>query len=149
MRVHPLVHPDENLGGFSAHELTAVVVGPPGCAYNNGGSMTSWGFSIFSIAGPNRTGRQWLVLHTHHPPRTRCFVTSICVLRTLIFFGAQSRFKAPSVAEEFRIYVAQVVQEFRDGKRDVVNFPPDLGNTERKYIHNIAAKAGLKSKSSG
>jgi hypothetical protein len=65
-------------------------------------------------------------------------------------FMAQRRgHKGPSVPEEFRIYVADVVNKFRDGELVELKFPADLGRNERKYIHEIARKAGLKSASHG
>ncbi len=44
----------------------------------------------------------------------------------------------------------QVVERFReDDDFRVCQFPPDLGSNERKYVHEVARKVGLVSKSSG
>ena len=54
------------------------------------------------------------------------------------------------VGEEFQIRAMQILETFKDNpKKDTYEFPPDLDNTQRKFIHNYCAKIGLHSKSHG
>lgn len=54
------------------------------------------------------------------------------------------------VSEDFKIGVDALVRDFRydETKRELV-FPSSLDNIQRKYIHQLVAQLGLKSKSKG
>ncbi|VEU33652.1 unnamed protein product [Pseudo-nitzschia multistriata] len=57
---------------------------------------------------------------------------------------------AHTVSEKTRIQFTQVLMDFReDDDRRRFEFPADLTNTERKFLHELASQLGLKSKSSG
>ena len=59
--------------------------------------------------------------------------------------GAES-FK---VSEAERIKFTRILINFREGDEARLKFPPDLTNTERKFIHELAGQLGLVSKSTG
>ena len=42
-----------------------------------------------------------------------------------------------------------MIETWREGSDSELVFPPDMGAKERKFVHNLAAKLGLKSKSRG
>lgn len=69
--------------------------------------------------------------------------------------GGRERNSAPlnaaaSLDETFCIQVnAELVALVEDGSRSELSFPIDLDNTQRRYIHTLAQKFGLFSKSSG
>ncbi|TYZ57197.1 hypothetical protein PybrP1_011147 [[Pythium] brassicae (nom. inval.)] len=69
--------------------------------------------------------------------------------------GGRERKPAPpnagvSLDEAFCMQVnAQLVELVEDGARSELSFPIDLDNTQRRYIHTLAQKYGLFSKSSG
>ena len=55
-----------------------------------------------------------------------------------------------TVSESDRIRFTQILIDFReDHSRESLTMPPDLTNTERKFLHSLAGQLGLKSKSSG
>ena len=57
---------------------------------------------------------------------------------------------AHTVGESYRIRLTRLLMELReDDARDQLEFPPALTNTERKFVHELAAQLGLKSKSTG
>ena len=57
---------------------------------------------------------------------------------------------AHTVSEKTRIRFTQILMDFReDESRTKCEFPSDLTNTERKFLHQLALQLGLKSKSHG
>lgn len=57
---------------------------------------------------------------------------------------------AHTVSEKTRIKFTQILMDFReDEDRTKCEFPSDLTNTERKFLHQLALQLGLKSKSHG
>jgi R3H domain len=55
-----------------------------------------------------------------------------------------------TVSEEYRIKLSTILISLReDESRSSLEFPADLTNTERKFLHLLAGQLGLKSKSSG
>ena len=57
---------------------------------------------------------------------------------------------AHTVSEKTRIQFTQILMDFRENeKRTKCEFPSDLTNTERKFLHQLALQLGLKSKSHG
>lgn len=55
-----------------------------------------------------------------------------------------------TVSEEYRIKLTNILISLReDESRHSLEFPADLTNTERKFLHTLAGQLGLKSKSSG
>jgi HrpA-like RNA helicase len=55
-----------------------------------------------------------------------------------------------TVSESVRIKFTTILMEFREDDSKVkFQFPPDLSNTERKFLHELASQLGVKSKSSG
>lgn len=54
------------------------------------------------------------------------------------------------IEESVRIELTKTLLSLRDdGEREEVSFPSTLSNTERKFLHELAGKLGLKSRSSG
>ena len=53
------------------------------------------------------------------------------------------------VDEDFKISTEKLVRGWRESDETELVFPADLSNKERKYIHYLAEKMGLKSKSRG
>ena len=57
---------------------------------------------------------------------------------------------AHTVSEKMRIGFTQILMNFReDETKQSCEFPSDLTNTERKFLHEVALQLGLKSKSHG
>mmetsp|Transcript_29257 Transcript_29257/g.79144 ORF Transcript_29257/g.79144 Transcript_29257/m.79144 type:complete len:1313 (+) Transcript_29257:175-4113(+) len=57
---------------------------------------------------------------------------------------------AHTVSEKTRIMFTKILTDFReDDTRDRFEFPSDLTNTERKFLHQLAGQLGLTSKSTG
>ena len=63
---------------------------------------------------------------------------------------------AHTVSEEYRIQLTRVLMGLRessdggtDGGRDSITLPPNLTNTQRKFVHELSKQMGLKSKSYG
>lgn len=54
-----------------------------------------------------------------------------------------------TVSESERIRFTKILMELREGDETMLEFPPSLTNTERKFVHELAAQLGLVSKSSG
>ncbi|KAL7498658.1 hypothetical protein ACHAWT_006480 [Skeletonema menzelii] len=55
-----------------------------------------------------------------------------------------------TVSEEYRIQLTQVLMNLREtDNQDSITMPPDLTNTQRKFVHELARQLGLKSKSYG
>ncbi len=54
-----------------------------------------------------------------------------------------------TISEEKRIEFTKKLLELRDDVVDELEFPADLSNVERKFLHKISQDYGLKSKSSG
>ena len=55
-----------------------------------------------------------------------------------------------TVSEEYRIQLTEVLLNFREtDSQDSITMPPDLTNTQRKFVHELAKQLGLKSKSYG
>jgi hypothetical protein len=59
--------------------------------------------------------------------------------------GAESH----TVQESDRIRLTRILMEFRENDEKRLEFPPNLTNTERKFVHELAAQLGLISKSTG
>jgi len=58
--------------------------------------------------------------------------------------------EAHTVSEQTRIRFTKMLMDMRESDTiDQIEMPPDLTNTERKFIHLLAGQLGLKSKSSG
>ena len=54
------------------------------------------------------------------------------------------------IDESVRIELTRTLLNLRDDEeRDEITFPATLSNTERKFLHELAGKMGLKSRSSG
>lgn len=51
--------------------------------------------------------------------------------------------------DEMKIYRQQLNELVKDSKRSQLAFPPILDSSQRKNLHTIAHKLGLKSKSHG
>jgi len=80
------------------------------------------------------------------PSRTRHRATSAPSVKTDGELGAA----AHTVSEEYRIQLTQVLINFREtDNQDSITMPPDLTNTQRKFVHELAKQLGLKSKSYG
>jgi hypothetical protein len=57
---------------------------------------------------------------------------------------------AHTVSEEYRIQLTEVLMSLREtDNQDSITMPPDLTNTQRKFVHELARQLGLKSKSYG
>lgn len=57
---------------------------------------------------------------------------------------------AHTVSEEYRIQLTEVLMSLREtDNQDSITMPPDLTNTQRKFVHELARQFGLKSKSYG
>ena len=57
---------------------------------------------------------------------------------------------AHTVSEEYRIQLTQVLMNLREtDSQDSITMPPDLTNTQRKFVHELSKQLGLKSKSYG
>ena len=56
---------------------------------------------------------------------------------------------ADGVEEGFRLQIDRALLDFRNGTEESLTFPATLDNTERRYVHFMAGKLGLHSKSSG
>ena len=57
---------------------------------------------------------------------------------------------AHTVSEKTRIRFTQILMDFREDEgKTKCEFPSDLTNTERKFLHQLALQLGLKSKSHG
>ena len=57
---------------------------------------------------------------------------------------------AHTVSEEYRIQLTQVLLNLREtDNQDSYTMPPDLTNTQRKFVHELSKQLGLKSKSYG
>jgi hypothetical protein len=54
-----------------------------------------------------------------------------------------------TVSEAERIRFTKILMGLREGEETRLEFPPDLTNTERKFIHQLASQLGLVSKSTG
>ena len=55
-----------------------------------------------------------------------------------------------TISEEYRIQLTQVLLNLREtDNQDSITMPPDLTNTQRKFVHELARQLGLKSKSYG
>ena len=54
-----------------------------------------------------------------------------------------------TVSESTRISLTQKLNEIRNDEIESYTFPSTLNNIERKFLHNLAEKLGLSSKSSG
>ena len=55
-----------------------------------------------------------------------------------------------TVSESVRIKFTTILMQFREDDSKVkFEFPPDLSNTERKFLHELAGQLGVKSKSTG
>lgn len=55
-----------------------------------------------------------------------------------------------TVSEEYRIQLTQVLMNLRETEnQDSITMPPDLTNTQRKFVHELSRQLGLKSKSYG
>jgi R3H domain len=50
---------------------------------------------------------------------------------------------------EFRIKVEKIIEDFSYSDKPVYEFPSALTNTERAFVHNVAPKYNLKTKSHG
>lgn len=67
----------------------------------------------------------------------------------LIMKGKQFGVSSHTVREDLRIKFTNMLRNLRDDTVTEVKFPPTLTNIERKFLHEIAAELGLKSKSAG
>jgi len=62
---------------------------------------------------------------------------------------------AHTVSEQYRIQLTQLLMNLREthddenGANDSITLPADLTNTQRKFVHELSKKLGLKSKSYG
>ena len=57
---------------------------------------------------------------------------------------------AHTVSEEYRIELTNILVNLRESDdKDSLTMPADLTNTQRKFVHELAMKIGLKSKSYG
>ena len=57
---------------------------------------------------------------------------------------------AHTVDESLRIRFGNILQQFReDDTVEKFEFPPNLTNTERKFLHELSSQMGVKSKSTG
>lgn len=64
--------------------------------------------------------------------------------------NGQKGAEAHTVSEEYRIKLTKLLMNLReDESTDKLEFPPSLTNTERKFVHELCAQLGLKSKSTG
>ena len=59
------------------------------------------------------------------------------------------KLRAPDVDEPYKIRILKIVEEFRSSEKEKLEFPSNLDNQERKYIHELCLKLGLESKSTG
>ena len=45
------------------------------------------------------------------------------------------KLRAPDVDEPYKIRILKIVEEFRSSEKEKLEFPSNLDNQERKYIH--------------